>query len=70
MKLKNVLPTFLILGLAACGGDSNDSQTIGSHQFEGAGIPVDVEVPVFTPTQRQEEKDLAIEQAFALLSGN
>jgi hypothetical protein len=37
--------------------------------YEGAGIPVDVEVPLFTPEQRAKEQDLGLETAYSLLNG-
>lgn len=37
--------------------------------FEGVGIPVDIEVPTFTRAQREAGEDLALEQAFAYVTG-
>jgi hypothetical protein len=40
---------------------------VGGNWYEGAGIPVDTEVPVFTKEQRSNEKDLGLETAYSLL---
>jgi hypothetical protein len=41
--------------------------SVAGEEFEGSGVPVDIEIPYFTLEQREAEQDLGLEAAIEWL---
>ena len=62
--LEKILPNGIAFSLS-----NEQYRSVDEEWFERSGIPVDVEVPVFTRSQRDNLEDHAIEAAVSILLG-